>query len=49
MLDDSSETNFRDPVAVNSSGKNVSFNVTSEPISEGVISGLTSVQNFMAS
>jgi len=26
MLDDSSETNFRDPVAVNSSGKNVSFN-----------------------
>jgi len=32
MLDDSSETNFRDPVAVNSSGKNVSFNVTSEPI-----------------
>ena len=32
MLDDSSETNFKDPVAVNSSGKNVSFNVTSEPI-----------------
>ena len=32
MLDDVSETNFRDPVAVNSSGKNVSFNVTSEPI-----------------
>jgi len=32
MLDDSTETNFRDPVAVNSSGKNVSFNVTSEPI-----------------
>jgi hypothetical protein len=32
MLDDTSETNFKDPVAVNSSGKNVSFNVTSEPI-----------------
>ncbi|MDD5617165.1 MAG: DUF5803 family protein [Candidatus Methanoperedens sp.] len=32
MLDDSSETNFRDPVAVNYSGENVSFNVTSEPI-----------------
>lgn len=32
MMDDSSETNFKDPVAVNSSGMNVSFNVTSEPI-----------------
>jgi hypothetical protein len=32
MLDDSTETNFRDPVAVSSSGKNVSFDVTSEPI-----------------
>lgn len=31
MLDDSGESNFKDPVAVNSSG-NVSFNVTSEPI-----------------
>ncbi len=32
MMDDSSDTNFKDPVAVNSSGLNVSFNVTSEPI-----------------
>ncbi|TRZ87402.1 MAG: hypothetical protein D4R88_09425 [Methanosarcinales archaeon] len=32
MLDDSTEMNFKDPVAVNSSGMNVSFNVTSEPI-----------------
>jgi hypothetical protein len=32
MLDDSTEMNFRDPVAVNYSGNNVSFNVTSEPI-----------------
>ncbi len=32
MLDDSGESNFKDPVAVNSSGNNVSFNVTSEPI-----------------
>ncbi len=32
MLDDTSESNFKDPVAVNSSGNNVSFNVTSEPI-----------------
>jgi hypothetical protein len=32
MLDETSETNFRDPVAVDSSGKNVSFNVTFEPI-----------------
>ena len=32
MLDDSTETNFKDPVAVNYSGMNVSFNVTSEPI-----------------
>lgn len=32
MMDDSSDTNFKDPVAVNSSGMNVSFNVTSEPI-----------------
>jgi len=32
MLDDSTEMNFRDPVAVNSSGMNVTFNVTSEPI-----------------
>ncbi|MBU4075997.1 MAG: hypothetical protein KKI06_04730 [Euryarchaeota archaeon] len=31
MLDDTGESNFKDPVAVNSSG-NVSFNVTSEPI-----------------
>jgi hypothetical protein len=32
MLDDTGESNFKDPVAVNSSGNNVSFNVTSEPI-----------------
>ncbi len=32
MLDDATEMNFRDPVAVNYSGNNVSFNVTSEPI-----------------
>ncbi len=32
MLEDSSEMSFRDPVAVNYSGQNVSFNVTSEPI-----------------
>jgi hypothetical protein len=32
MLDDTSEMNFKDPVAVNLSGKNVSFNVISEPI-----------------
>ncbi|MDO8724454.1 MAG: DUF5803 family protein [Candidatus Methanoperedens sp.] len=32
MLDDSTETNFKDPVAVNYSGMNVTFNVTSEPI-----------------
>jgi hypothetical protein len=32
MLDDSTEKNFKDPVAVNYSGKNVTFNVTSEPI-----------------
>lgn len=32
MLDDSTEMNFKDPVAVNSSGMNVTFNVTSEPI-----------------
>jgi hypothetical protein len=32
MLDDSTEMNFRDPVAVNYSGNNMSFNVTSEPI-----------------
>ncbi len=32
MLDDTGESNLKDPVAVNSSGNNVSFNVTSEPI-----------------
>lgn len=32
MLEDTSETNFKDPVAVNLSGTNVSFNVTTEPI-----------------
>ena len=32
MLDDTGESNFKDPVAVNLSGNNVSFNVTSEPI-----------------
>jgi hypothetical protein len=32
MLDDTTEMNFRDPVAVNYSGNNVSFNVISEPI-----------------
>jgi len=32
MLDDTTEMNFKDPVAVNSSGNNVSINVTSEPI-----------------
>ena len=32
MLDDSTEMNFKDPVAVNNSGMNVTFNVTSEPI-----------------
>lgn len=32
VLEDSTETNFRDPVAVNYSGENVTFNVTTEPI-----------------
>ncbi len=32
MLDDTGESNFKYPVAVNYSGGNVSFNVTSEPI-----------------
>ncbi len=32
MIDDDIETNFRNPVAVDPSGKNVSFNMTSEPI-----------------
>lgn len=32
VLEDSTEMNFRDPVAVNYSGENVTFNVTTEPI-----------------
>ncbi len=32
MLDDTSESNFKDPVAVNTSGNNVTPNVSSEPI-----------------
>ncbi len=32
IMDDGGESNFKDPVAVNSSGMNISFNVTSEPI-----------------
>lgn len=32
MLDDTGESNFKDPVAVNSSGNNVTPNVSSEPI-----------------